>query len=82
MGNAYLTSFFVGGAWDHTKLHHSVKAYQNAVSWHFILFGCLWLNLSTRVAYNLLFVDFCHFSVHHFYYLSYIYFMCRRRIKL
>ncbi|RLN34869.1 hypothetical protein C2845_PM03G19040 [Panicum miliaceum] len=30
MGNAYLTSFFVGGAWDHTKLHHSVKAYQNA----------------------------------------------------
>ena len=32
MGNAYLTSFFVGGAWDHTKLHHSVKAYQNAVS--------------------------------------------------
>ncbi|XP_062211785.1 uncharacterized protein LOC133912860 [Phragmites australis] len=30
LGNAYLTSFFVGGAWDHTKLHHSVKAYQNA----------------------------------------------------
>jgi hypothetical protein len=39
MGNAYLTSFFVGGAWDHTKLHHSVKAYQNAVSWHFVLFA-------------------------------------------
>jgi hypothetical protein len=37
MGNAYLTSFFVGGVWDHTKLRHSVKAYQNAVSWHFIL---------------------------------------------
>lgn len=30
LGNAYLTSFFVSGAWDHTKLHHSVKAYQNA----------------------------------------------------
>ena len=46
MGNAYLTSFFVGGAWDHTKLHHSVKAYQNAVSWHFVLFAIvLWLNL-------------------------------------
>ncbi|KAL6608004.1 hypothetical protein ACP70R_041067 [Stipagrostis hirtigluma subsp. patula] len=30
LGNAYLTSFFVGGAWDHTRLHHSVKAYQNA----------------------------------------------------
>uniref|UniRef100_A0A0A9D8D0 Tetratricopeptide repeat protein 5 OB fold domain-containing protein n=1 Tax=Arundo donax TaxID=35708 RepID=A0A0A9D8D0_ARUDO len=30
LGNAYLTSFFVGGAWNHTKLHHSVKAYQNA----------------------------------------------------
>ncbi|GJN07706.1 hypothetical protein PR202_ga25560 [Eleusine coracana subsp. coracana] len=30
LGNAYLTSFFVGGAWDHTKLHHSLKAYQNA----------------------------------------------------
>jgi hypothetical protein len=32
LGNAYLTSFFVSGAWDHTQLHHSVKAYQNAVS--------------------------------------------------
>ncbi|XP_024315538.1 tetratricopeptide repeat protein 5 isoform X2 [Brachypodium distachyon] len=30
LGNAYLTSFFVSGAWDHAKLHHSVKAYQNA----------------------------------------------------
>uniref|UniRef100_A0A0D9Y9B3 Tetratricopeptide repeat protein 5 OB fold domain-containing protein n=1 Tax=Oryza glumipatula TaxID=40148 RepID=A0A0D9Y9B3_9ORYZ len=30
LGNAYLTSFFVSGSWDHTKLHHSVKAYQNA----------------------------------------------------
>ncbi|KAL6621181.1 hypothetical protein ACP70R_033613 [Stipagrostis hirtigluma subsp. patula] len=30
LGNAYLTSFFVGGAWDHARLHHSVKAYQNA----------------------------------------------------
>uniref|UniRef100_A0A0E0C2N7 Tetratricopeptide repeat protein 5 OB fold domain-containing protein n=1 Tax=Oryza meridionalis TaxID=40149 RepID=A0A0E0C2N7_9ORYZ len=32
LGNAYLTSFFVSGSWDHMKLHHSVKAYQNAVS--------------------------------------------------
>ncbi|XP_027366724.1 tetratricopeptide repeat protein 5-like [Abrus precatorius] len=30
LGNAYLTSFFVTGAWDHTKLLHSSKAYQNA----------------------------------------------------
>uniref|UniRef100_A0ACD5V961 Uncharacterized protein n=1 Tax=Avena sativa TaxID=4498 RepID=A0ACD5V961_AVESA len=30
LGNAYLTSFFVSGAWNHTQLHHSVKAYQNA----------------------------------------------------
>ncbi|KAK7280381.1 hypothetical protein RJT34_25445 [Clitoria ternatea] len=30
LGNAYLTSFFVTGAWDHTKLIHSLKAYQNA----------------------------------------------------
>ncbi|XP_078153200.1 uncharacterized protein LOC144548414 [Carex rostrata] len=30
LGNAYLTSFFVTGAWDHTKLKHSLKAYQNA----------------------------------------------------
>uniref|UniRef100_A0A0E0C2N6 Tetratricopeptide repeat protein 5 OB fold domain-containing protein n=1 Tax=Oryza meridionalis TaxID=40149 RepID=A0A0E0C2N6_9ORYZ len=30
LGNAYLTSFFVSGSWDHMKLHHSVKAYQNA----------------------------------------------------
>ncbi|XP_057426754.1 uncharacterized protein LOC130720157 [Lotus japonicus] len=30
LGNAYLTSFFVTGAWDHAKLSHSLKAYQNA----------------------------------------------------
>ncbi|XP_054791102.1 uncharacterized protein LOC129322780 isoform X4 [Prosopis cineraria] len=32
LGNACLTSFFVSGAWDHSKLQHSVKAYQNAVN--------------------------------------------------
>jgi hypothetical protein len=32
LGNAYLTSFFVSGAWDRNKLHQSLKAYQNAVS--------------------------------------------------
>jgi hypothetical protein len=41
LGNAYLTSFFVGGAWDHSQLHHSVKAYQNAVR-HLILLFILW----------------------------------------
>ncbi|XP_017971863.1 PREDICTED: tetratricopeptide repeat protein 5 isoform X1 [Theobroma cacao] len=30
MGNACLTSFFVTGAWDHSKLLQSLKAYQNA----------------------------------------------------
>ncbi|KAL0915308.1 hypothetical protein M5K25_015716 [Dendrobium thyrsiflorum] len=30
LGNAYLTSFFVTGAWDHAKLQQSLKAYQNA----------------------------------------------------
>ncbi|XP_020571556.1 tetratricopeptide repeat protein 5-like isoform X2 [Phalaenopsis equestris] len=30
LGNAYLTSFFVTGAWDHTKLKQSLKAYKNA----------------------------------------------------
>eukprot|EP00249_Psilotum_nudum_P016962 c26079_g1_i2 orf=417-1649(-) len=30
LGNAYLTSFFVTGAWDQSKLHQSLKAYQNA----------------------------------------------------
>lgn len=30
LGNAYLTSFFVSGAWDRSKLHQSLKAYQNA----------------------------------------------------
>ncbi|KAK1281116.1 hypothetical protein QJS04_geneDACA002967 [Acorus gramineus] len=30
LGNAYLTSFFVNGSWEHNKLLHSVKAYQNA----------------------------------------------------
>ncbi|XP_071703025.1 uncharacterized protein [Rutidosis leptorrhynchoides] len=30
LGNACLTSFFVTGAWDHSKLHQSLKAYQNA----------------------------------------------------
>lgn len=32
LGNAYLTSFFVSGAWDRSKLHQSLKSYQNAVS--------------------------------------------------
>ena len=32
LGNACLTSFFVTGAWDHSKLRQSSKAYQNAVS--------------------------------------------------
>uniref|UniRef100_A0A453ET08 Uncharacterized protein n=1 Tax=Aegilops tauschii subsp. strangulata TaxID=200361 RepID=A0A453ET08_AEGTS len=30
LGNAYLTSFFASGAWDKARLHHSIKAYQNA----------------------------------------------------
>ncbi|KAJ0971604.1 hypothetical protein J5N97_019563 [Dioscorea zingiberensis] len=30
LGNACLTSFFVTGTWDHSKLHQSLKAYQNA----------------------------------------------------
>ncbi|PON68444.1 N-terminal acetyltransferase A, auxiliary subunit [Parasponia andersonii] len=30
LGNACLTSFFVTGAWDHSKLRQSLKAYQNA----------------------------------------------------
>ncbi|KAL5070435.1 hypothetical protein RYX36_021322 [Vicia faba] len=30
LGNAYLTSFFVTGGLDHTRLSHSLKAYQNA----------------------------------------------------
>ncbi|XP_016456021.1 uncharacterized protein LOC107780028 [Nicotiana tabacum] len=30
LGNAFLTSFFVTGAWDHNKLLQSLKAYQNA----------------------------------------------------
>ncbi|KAJ4821887.1 hypothetical protein Tsubulata_048536 [Turnera subulata] len=30
LGNACLTSFFVTGAWDHSKLLQSLKAYQNA----------------------------------------------------
>lgn len=32
LGNACLTSFFVTGSWDHSKLLQSLKAYQNAVS--------------------------------------------------
>ncbi|KAL8143248.1 hypothetical protein V2J09_016280, partial [Rumex salicifolius] len=32
LGNACLTSFFVTGAWDYSKLLQSLKAYQNAVS--------------------------------------------------
>nr|POF17168.1 tetratricopeptide repeat protein 5 [Quercus suber] len=32
LGNACLTSFFVTGAWDHSKLRQSSKAYQNALS--------------------------------------------------
>ncbi|KZV19521.1 hypothetical protein F511_06383 [Dorcoceras hygrometricum] len=30
LGNACLTSFFVTGAWDHSKLQQSLKAYQHA----------------------------------------------------
>ncbi|MCO5591747.1 hypothetical protein L7F22_045739 [Adiantum nelumboides] len=30
LGNAYLTSFFVMGTWDQSKLRQSLKAYQNA----------------------------------------------------
>ncbi|XP_021733136.1 LOW QUALITY PROTEIN: tetratricopeptide repeat protein 5-like [Chenopodium quinoa] len=30
LGNACLTSFFASGAWDHSKLCQSLKAYQNA----------------------------------------------------
>ncbi|CAN6483185.1 unnamed protein product [Victoria cruziana] len=30
LGNAYLTSFFVAGAWEQRKLLQSLKAYQNA----------------------------------------------------
>ncbi|KAI5677270.1 hypothetical protein M9H77_08220 [Catharanthus roseus] len=30
LGNACMTSFFVTGAWDHSKLLQSLKAYQNA----------------------------------------------------
>lgn len=30
LGNACLTSFFVTGAWDHSRLSQSLKAYQNA----------------------------------------------------
>ncbi|KAJ0692864.1 putative tetratricopeptide repeat protein 5, OB [Helianthus annuus] len=30
LGNACLTCFFVTGAWDHSKLQQSLKAYQNA----------------------------------------------------
>lgn len=30
LGNAYLTSFFVTGTWDQSKLRQSLKAYQNA----------------------------------------------------
>ncbi|KAJ8747683.1 hypothetical protein K2173_011481 [Erythroxylum novogranatense] len=30
LGNALLTSFFVSGAWDHSKLLQSLKAYQHA----------------------------------------------------
>ncbi|KAJ4709802.1 Tetratricopeptide repeat 5 [Melia azedarach] len=30
LGNACLTNFFVSGAWDHSKLLQSLKAYQNA----------------------------------------------------
>jgi hypothetical protein len=32
LGNAFFTSFFVTGAWDQSKLHQSLKAYQNVVS--------------------------------------------------
>ncbi|XP_073143478.1 uncharacterized protein [Henckelia pumila] len=32
LGNACLTSFFVTGAWDHSKLLQSLKAYQHAVN--------------------------------------------------
>ncbi|KAF2304624.1 hypothetical protein GH714_035911 [Hevea brasiliensis] len=30
LGNAFLTSFFMTGAWDHSKLLQALKAYQNA----------------------------------------------------
>ncbi|KAM3269667.1 tetratricopeptide repeat protein 5 [Capsicum chacoense] len=30
LGNGFLTSFFLTGAWDHSKLLQSLKAYQNA----------------------------------------------------
>eukprot|EP00250_Pteridium_aquilinum_P003414 c13723_g1_i1 orf=132-1394(+) len=30
LGNAYLTSFFITGTWDQSKLRQSLKAYQNA----------------------------------------------------
>lgn len=30
LGNACLTNFFLSGAWDHSKLQQSLKAYQNA----------------------------------------------------
>ncbi|CAM6050543.1 unnamed protein product [Sphagnum compactum] len=29
LGNVYFTSFFVTGAWDRSKLHQSLRAYQN-----------------------------------------------------
>ncbi|TQE07976.1 hypothetical protein C1H46_006384 [Malus baccata] len=32
LGNACLRSFFVTGAWEHSKLLQSLKAYQNAAS--------------------------------------------------
>lgn len=30
LGNAYLSSFFITGAWDQNKLYQSLKAYQNS----------------------------------------------------
>jgi hypothetical protein len=38
LGNAYFTSFFVTGAWDRSKLHQSLRAYQNVVSPLFVIF--------------------------------------------
>ncbi|CAH9108920.1 unnamed protein product [Cuscuta europaea] len=50
LGNAYHTSFFVSGAWDHRKLLQSLKAYQNAerdqrmTSYPDLYFNCATLN--------------------------------------
>ncbi|KAH7571030.1 hypothetical protein JRO89_XS05G0242300 [Xanthoceras sorbifolium] len=45
LGNACLTSFFVTGAWDHSKLQQSLKAYQNAFSLVFVYWDLIVDNL-------------------------------------